>query len=167
MELGMQSHHYVARQPDWIAAATAGFVAGAAVMVMELFWSTAIIDVSPWAAAHMVAAIVLGPGALDSTAFSIGIVTTALLIHYVLGALFGVILAVLIASFHLDDTVTMVLLVGALFGIFLYLLNLHGMVRYFPWFAQMQNIVVAISHILFGMTAGIMYRQLKRNKTEK
>lgn len=167
MELGMQSHHFVARRPDWIAAATAGFVAGAAVMVMELFWSTAIIDVSPWAAAHMVAAIALGPGVLDSTAFSVGIVTVALLIHYVLGAMFGVILAAIIASFHLDDTVTMVLLAGSLFGGFLYLFNLHGMVYYFPWFAQMQNVVVVISNMLFGMTASFMYRQLKRDKKEK
>ena len=37
MELRMHSHHYVARQPDWIAAAVAGFVAGAVVMVMELY----------------------------------------------------------------------------------------------------------------------------------
>lgn len=166
MELQMQSHHYVARQPDWIAAAAAGFVGGAVVMVMELFWSTVVIDVSPWAAAHLVAAMVLGRDVLESTAFSFGVVATALLIHYILGALFGVILAAIITSFKLDDTVVMVLLTGALFGIILYLFNFYGMVYLFPWFSEMQNIVVAFSHMLFGMTTGLMYRQLKSANTK-
>ena len=40
MELHMQSHHYVRRQPDWTAAAVSGLAAGALLLVLELFWSS-------------------------------------------------------------------------------------------------------------------------------
>jgi hypothetical protein len=166
MELRMHSHHYVARKPDWMAAAVAGFVGGSVVMVMELFWSTMVIDVSPWAASHLVAAILMGQDALHSSAFSVGIVTTALVIHYVLGAVFGMILAAIIAPFHFDSSVAMALTIGAVFGLVLYLFNFYGMVHVYPWFSEMQNAVVMFSHLLFGMTAGLMYRQLERQRTE-
>lgn len=167
MELRMHSHHYVARTPDWTAAAVAGFVAGAVVMVMELFWSTAVISVSPWAASHLVAAILLGPDVLQSSGFSVGVVVAALAIHYVLGAVFGAILAAIIAPFQFDSSVAMSLLVGAVFGLALYAFNFYGMVRFFPWFADMQNGVVMLSHLLFGMTAAVMYRQLERFRSDE
>jgi hypothetical protein len=166
MELHMHSHHYVARTPDWTAAAVAGFVAGAVVMVMELFWSTVIINVSPWAASHLVAAILMGPDVLQSVGFSMGVVIMALVIHYVLGAVFGAILAAIIAPFHFDSSVGMSLLVGAVFGLALYAFNFYGMVRFYPWFAEMQNGVVMLTHMLFGMTAAVMYRQLERARPE-
>lgn len=166
MELRMHSHHYVARTPDWTAAAVSGFVAGAVVMVMELFWSTVIINVSPWAASHLVAAILMGPDVLQSTTFSMGVVIAALAIHYVLGAVFGAILAAIIAPFHLDSSIRMSLLTGAIFGLLLYAFNFYGMVSFYPWFAEMQNGVVMLSHILFGMTAAVMYRQLERYRSD-
>ncbi|MES2104505.1 MAG: hypothetical protein V4634_10835 [Pseudomonadota bacterium] len=167
MELRMHSHHYVARTPDWTAAAVAGFVAGAVVMVMELFWSTVIINVSPWAASHLVAAILMGPDVLQSTTFSMGVVVMALAIHYVLGAVFGAILAAIIAPFHFDSSIRMSLLVGAVFGLLLYAFNFYGMVRFYPWFADMRNGVVLLSHLLFGMTAAVMYRQLERFRSDE
>ncbi|MFZ6645254.1 hypothetical protein ACO0LO_06035 [Undibacterium sp. TJN25] len=166
MELHMHSHHYVARTPDWTAAAVSGFVAGAVVMVMELFWSTVVINVSPWAASHLVAAILMGPDVLQSATFSMGVVIVALVIHYVLGAVFGAILAAIMAPFHLDSSVAMSLLVGAVFGLLLYAFNFYGMVRVYPWFADMRNAIVLLSHLLFGMTAAVMYRQLERNRSD-
>lgn len=166
MELHMRSHHWVARTPDWISAAVAGFVAGAAVMVLELFWSTIVLNISPWAASHLVAAIVMGPEVLQSADFSLGVVAVALVTHYVLGVIFGMILAAIIASFHFDSSVRMVLSVGALFGLLLYVINFYGMVRFFPWFIDMRNVVTMCSHLVFGMTAAGMYMQLNRHQKE-
>ncbi len=162
MQLHLRSHQWEARVPDWIAAAIAGFVAGAVVMVMELLWSIVVLDISPWAAPHLVAAIVMGPSALESTAFSVSVVTVALLTHYVLGAIVGVILASIIAPFHFDSSILMIASIGAMFGLVLYIFNFYGMVHIFPWFAGMRNGVTLTSHLLFGITAAIMYRQLER-----
>ena len=59
MELHMQSHHYVRRQPDWKAAAVSGLAAGALLLVLELFWSSMVSGVNPWVATRMIAAIVM------------------------------------------------------------------------------------------------------------
>lgn len=164
MELHIDTHQWVARTPDWASAAVSGFVAGATVMVLELFWSSVVLNISPWAASHLVAAIVMGPDVLQGTGFSLGIVTVALITHYVLGMLFGVILAAIIASFHFDSSTRMVLLVGALFGLLLYLINFYVMVRFFPWFADIRNAMTMFSHLVFGMTAAGMYMQLDRHQ---
>ena len=164
MELHLHSHHWVARSPDWTAAAVSGFVGGAVIMVMKLFWSTMVLDISPWAASHLVAAMLMGPDVLQSTAFSFSVVTVALLTHYVLGMLFGMALAAIIAPFHFDSSLGMVLLTGAAFGLVLYLLNFYGMIRLFPWFAEMRNWVTVLSQVLFGMSSALMYINLERQE---
>src|SRR5437870_1558818 len=74
MELHMRSHRLESRRPDWTAAAVSGFAAGAVLMVLELLWSTLVADAGPWTVSHMIAAITMGPDALQSTGFSVPIV---------------------------------------------------------------------------------------------
>lgn len=161
MELHMHSHRWEHRVPAWPAAAVSGFVAGAVLMVLELIWSVLVIGADPWGITHKIAAIVMGPAALQSADFSVGVVTVALATHYVLGIAFGVILAAIIAPFHFDSSPGMVLLTGAVFGLVLYLLNFYGMVRFFSWFADMRGWTTLATHLIFGMTAAIMYWKLE------
>ncbi|WP_019141861.1 hypothetical protein [Noviherbaspirillum massiliense] len=158
----MRSHRRVARSPDWTAAAVSGFVAGAVLMVLEMLWSTNLMGATPWTMSHMIAAIVTGPDALQSHAFSVSIVALSLVIHYVLGIVFGMILAAIIAPFHLDSSPAMVLLVGAAYGLVLYLVNFYGMARIFTWFADVRGWPALIAHLIFGMVAAGMYWKLER-----
>lgn len=162
MELHMHSHHLENRLPDWPAAAVSGFAAGAVMMVLELLWSSIFQDTSPWATSHMIAAIVMGPDALQSTTFNIGVVAVALGTHYVLGIVLALILAAIIAPFHFDSSVGMVLLTGAVFGLAVYLFNFYGMVRFFSWFADMRGWATLAAHLVFGMSAAIIYWKLER-----
>ncbi|WP_211440748.1 hypothetical protein [Collimonas humicola] len=162
MELHMHSHHLERRLPDWPAAAVSGFAAGAVVMVLELLWSSIFQDTSPWATSHMIAAIVMGPDTLQSTTFDIGVVAVALGTHYVLGIVLALILAAIIAPFHFDSSVGMVLLTGAVFGLVVYLFNFYGMVRFFSWFADMRGWATLAAHLVFGMSAAIIYWKLER-----
>lgn len=162
MELHMHSHRWEQRTPDWPAAAVAGFAAGAILMVLELLWSFLAMGTSPWEVSHRVAAIVMGPDALQSTDFNLAIVSTALVIHYVLGIVLGVALAAIIAPFHLDSSMGMLLLTGAVFGFVIYLLNFYGMIRFFPWFADMRGWATVAAHLIFGMAAAAMYGQLEQ-----
>jgi hypothetical protein len=164
MEL-MQLHRWVRREPDWAAAAVSGFLAGAVLMVLELIWSVAQ-NGSPWATAHKIAALVMGPEVLHATDFSFGVVATALLTHYILGVFFALILAIVIASFHFDSSAGMALLIGAAFGLLLYWFNFYGVTRFFAWFAEMRGWSSVVTHLVFGMTAGIAYWKLERPQAE-
>src|ERR1039457_1323780 len=65
-------------------------------------------------------------------------------------------------TFHFDLSVGMGLLVGAVFGLAMYLLNFYAIARYFPWFADLRGWMTMAAHLIFGMTAAIMYRKLER-----
>jgi len=85
-----------------------------------------------------------------------------LVIHYLLGIFTGLVVAVIINGFHLDDNLSMVLLVGAVLGVVIYLANFYVMVTYFPWFADLRGSATMLAHMLFGMAAEAMYWYLGR-----
>jgi hypothetical protein len=167
MELRIGSHRWADRAPDWPAAAVAGFVAGAVLMVLELLWSSLVVGTSPWGTSHKIAAILRGADALRSTGFSVGVVALALVIHYILGIVFGMLLCAVIAPFRMDSSLGMALLVGALFGLALYLFDFYGMTRFLPWFVDMRGMATLAAHLIFGMTAAAMYWKLKRPDVER
>jgi ribose/xylose/arabinose/galactoside ABC-type transport system permease subunit len=155
------------RLPDWPAAAVAGLAAGAVLMVLELFWATLVAGDSPWVASHMIAAMVMGPDALQTSHFSLYIVAVALVAHYLLGALFGLLLAAIIVRLQLASNVGALALAGAVFGGALYLLNFYGMVQFFPWFASWRGAATLATHLLFGITAALLYWKLDRHGTDR
>ncbi|WP_420477140.1 hypothetical protein [Noviherbaspirillum sp. ST9] len=162
MELHLHSHHLEHRSPDWVAAAASGFVAGAILMVLELFWSAIVQDSNPWVTSHKIAAIVLGDDVLRPADFSVGIVGVALIIHYVLGIVFGLVLAAIIAPFRLDSSVGMALAAGAVFGLLLYVINFYVLTGVFPWFADMRGWAALFANLIFGMALALMYTKLER-----
>jgi hypothetical protein len=167
MDLHMHSHRYVHRLPDWAAASVAGFVAGAILMVLELIWSTLVTGTEPWVASHMIAALMLGPGTVQTTGFSIGVVAAALVTHYILGIAFGIILAGIIAPYHFDSSAIMAVTIGALFGLAMYVFNFYGMVRIYTWFAEMRGWPTLVAHLIFGIAAAMLYLRLERREQEK
>lgn len=161
--MNLNLHSYQKQHlPDWPAAATAGFAAGAVLMVLELFWSILVSDNSPWAVSHMIAAIVMGPATLQSSDFSLDVVAVALSAHYFLGVVFGLMLAAIIVPFRLDSSVGMLSLTGAVFGAALYLLNFYGMTHFFPWFVDWRGTETVLTHLIFGVTAALLYWKLNR-----
>lgn len=161
MELHMHSHRWEARLPDWAAATAAGFGAGGILMLLEIIMAAAT-GRDPWLMSHMIAAMVLGWDALQTSGYSFGIVAWALVVHYVLGMAFGVMLAALIAPFHFDSSAGMALLAGAVFGLLLYVLDFYGMSSAFTWFRELRGWSTAIGHIVFGMSAAYIYLKLER-----
>lgn len=161
MELHVGSHHWEARRPDWTVAAVAGFVGGATLMVLELLWSVTG-GTNPWIVANKIAGIFLGSGVAQSTEFSISVIAVALLTHYVLGIVFGCILAAILAVLHLEDSLGMALATGAAFGTLLYLFSFYLMTSFYPWFAEARNLETFIGHLIFGMVVGFTYCKMKR-----
>lgn len=161
MDLHLRFHHPLP-VPDWPAAAAAGFAAGAVMMLLEMFWSALASDTSPWVVSHMIAAIVMGPATLQSAEFNLEIVAMALAAHYLLGILFGLLLAAILVPFRLDSSLGMAALVGAVFGSALYLLNFYAMTYFFPWFVEWRGMQTLLAHLIFGETAALLYVELNR-----
>ncbi|NTX31503.1 hypothetical protein HT746_31055 [Burkholderia pyrrocinia] len=167
MELHIQSHHWERRVPDWLAAAVAGLAGGALVIVLEFFWSTMVLDESPWQPTHKIAAMVMGTSALNQMAdFSLGIVAMALLLHYVLGAIMGMMLGAIIAPFHFDSSMGMEAVVGVAFGIVAYVWNFYVMTAVFPWFVSERGSGPLLANLLFGVVTAIVYGALARRRAQ-
>jgi hypothetical protein len=164
MELQVQSHRWESRMPDWPAAVVAGLVAGALAMVIDLLWTTLMLGSNPWHTSHQVAAMLLGPELLQGSTqgFNLGVVATAMAIHYGLGVLFGCIVAFIVTGFHYEGDLPMLEIIGGLFGIALYFINFYGLVRIFPWVAEMRSGAYLIEHLVFGMVAATVYWKLAR-----
>jgi hypothetical protein len=136
-------------------------IAGAVFLILDL--SVAAMMGSLWAPTQMIAAIVLGSDVVQSPAtFHLGVVVTALAVHFVLAVMFAAILSVIMAPFSLDSSAGVASLVGAVFGLGVYLINFYGMTIAFPWFAEGRGWLTLIAHIIFGVVAADMYMALER-----
>lgn len=166
MELHMHSHHFVRRMPEWPAAAIGGCAAGAVFLVIELF-AMRVMEQSVLAPLRMTAAIVMGRDVLAQPAtFSAGVMLVGLVVHFALSILFAVVLAVIMAPFCLDSSVGIAALVGAVFGVLLYVVNFYGMTQWFSWFADARGWVSFLNHIVFGLVAADTYLSLERKGSD-
>lgn len=77
---------------------------------------------------------------------------------------FGLILAVVIASFNLDSSAGLILAVGVVFGLIVYVVNFYGMTVFFPWFAEARNWLSMALHAVFGIVAAESYLGLEKRK---
>jgi hypothetical protein len=164
MELHLPAWRGRSARPDWTAAAVSGFAAGAVLMVLELFWAATMSNDGPWRIPGMVAAIVTGEAVpmAGPSAFDAGTVALALVVHYALGVVFGLVLGMLVAGFHAEASLGGMQTLGAAFGVALYLLNFHGLTVWFPWFAELRGGATLLAHMIFGITAAVLYWQLAR-----
>jgi len=168
MDALMGSRRWKWRGTDWTAAAVAGFAAGAVLMVLDLIWSSIFSPDGPWRTSHMIAPIFVGTDSLRTAdySFSIGVVGVALATHYVLGILFGLVLAAIMVQFDLDATPRDALVAGAVLGTLLYLINFNVLVGFFPWVADLRGLDTAAAHVVFGIVAALLYWRLKRTAAE-
>lgn len=160
MELRSQSHRWTFRSPDWAAAAVAGLGAGAVLMVLELMWASIVGDA--WIVSRHVAALLMGPQLLQTSGFAVGVVAVALLVHYVIGILFGVGLAIVVAGFAFERRAGVMETIGALFGAVVYAVNFYVLTMVFPWFVDLRGLAAFAGHIIFGIIAALLYWNLSR-----
>jgi F0F1-type ATP synthase assembly protein I len=165
MEHRLHLHRWERREPDWSAAAVSGFAAGAVLMVLELLWAAAAGSMGPWRISQLVAAIALGSDTGHaSESFSVGIVAVALATHYVLGTAFGMVLGFISAGFRYDTGPLALAVVGLLFGALLYLASFHVATQAFPWLVELRGWSTFAAHLVFGVTASLLYWKLARRR---
>jgi hypothetical protein len=147
---------------DGRAAIWAGVAAGVSSALAQVLLWLAFTDTFPHALfrdARLTAAILLGQGVLPPPAtFDAVIMLISALIHFALSIVYGLALAWVLARTAAGAS----LLIGALFGLALYAVNLYGFTTLFPWFAQVRDWITIIAHLVFGITAAGIYRWLER-----
>ncbi|QTD94882.1 sodium:proline symporter [Burkholderia anthina] len=110
--------------------------------------------------ARLTAAIAMGRRALgSSTGFDPVIMGVATLVHAALSLAYAAVLAKTIRGLSPGPA----LVVGGVFGLVLYGVNLYGFTAIFPWFVQVRGGITLIAHLVFGITAAAVYRIVRRS----
>ncbi len=150
----MNTQIAVAPKLDIKAAIWAGLAAGAVFMMLEMIMVAVFNGASPWGPPRMIAAIGMGKDVLPPPAtFDITIMIVAMLIHFAL----SIILALVFGLIAKGRSVGPAVVIGAIFGLVVYLVAFYGMTAVFPWFAQARGWISLVSHIVYGAVLGWMY----------
>ncbi len=139
------------------AALWAAIIAGAVFMMLEMIMVPIFMGGTPWGPPRMIAAIGMGKEVLPPPAtFDAGIMMVAMLIHFGL----SVILAFLFAFIARGRTVSVATMIGAAFGLAVYLVNFYGMTAVFPWFAMGRGWIGVFAHVMYGAVLGLVYASI-------
>ena len=145
------------REFDWAAAGWAGFVGGAALLLMEMLLRPLVMGGTPMDFVRMVAAMAMGesvlpePGRLTTLVF-----VGAMAFHLPLSLLYSRILAGIIHRWHPGAAVAF----GVLFGAALYAVNFHLLIGLFPWFVHIRDWVTVMAHLVYGGLVALVYKEL-------
>lgn len=144
----------------WPAIAAA-VVAGLIFAMMEMVLVAVVLG-QPWyGPLHMIAAIVLGPGVLPPPpAFDVGVATVAMMVHMATSIVYAFILAAILLALRPGHAWW----IGLLFGIALYYINFYGFTALFPWFAEARGWIGFVSHAVYGLVLGLVYRTMDKRE---
>ena len=139
----------------WHAAIYSGITAALVSLAIETPLVWLLQGELPWAAARMTAAMLLGTGVLiPPDTFDFRLVMLALGIHIMLSVLYGLIFA----SVTRGMTIARAAVIGAAFGLLLFVVNLYGIAPIlFPWFLELRGGITVFSHLVFGAVLGGSY----------
>lgn len=151
----------------WRPALLAGLIGSIAYLLMQFLWTSLLTGEGAWVWVRMSGAIVLGRDALPPPdTFDAVIFIVALLVHVALSLVYGVVLALLVSRW--DSGLPrwksgISALIGAVFGLLVYLLNYYVLVAWFPWFADLRHEVTIFNNVVFGAVTAFAYVHLSRS----
>lgn len=147
---------------NWRAAIYAGVAAGIIATAVQIILWWAFWDVLPgilYRDARLAAATVLGSGVLPPPAtFDWAVMSVATLIHFALSMIYSIILTWFISRCGM----LFALLVGVLYGLVLFEVNMYGFTMMFPWFAEARDWITLVTHAVFGGSCAVIYKALYR-----
>lgn len=148
------------------AAIYSGVAAGIISTIAQLALWSVVSDSVPamlFRDARLVAAMIMGPGVLPPPAtFDWQVMLVATLVHFALSILYGLMLAWVISRLPGWPSI----IVGIVFGLVLYAVNMYGFTVLFPWFEVSRDWVTATSHVVFGVAVVLVYEALARRQLE-
>jgi hypothetical protein len=147
------------RPLHWQAAVWAGIAAGIVFMMLEMLLVQVFQPMSMWAPPRMMAAMVMGQGALPPPdTFDPVILMVAMLIHFPLSIVYAFIFAWIVSRWEFGLVAAIV--VGLVFGLVIYFINFYGFTALFPWFADARGWIAILAHAMYGLVLGAVYQPL-------
>jgi len=144
---------------NWRAVIWSAIIAGLVFLMLEMVLVATIGGGSPWGPPRMIAAMVMGKGVLPPPAtFETVPMLVAMLVHFATSLAYAVILGWIISSRNLG--LGMSILVGALFGLLLYVVNFYVFTAIWPWFAMARGMISIFAHVMYGLVLGWAYHAL-------
>jgi hypothetical protein len=138
-----------------------GLLAGTVAGLLEMVLLQAAGRGGMWDPVRLSASIALGNQAMTASApFTFDIFFVGMLVHYVVAIWYAVVLGMIIRKMKPATAV----IVGAVFGLLIYLLNFHGLSGLYPWVANSRNWIFCVGHVAFGTAAAWIYSQLRRRQ---
>ncbi len=138
---------------SWKTMATAGLIAGFVFVVMEMVLVGTVGGGSPWAPPRMMGAIALGESVLPPPAtFDAAIFAVGMLVHFGLSIVLALVFALIVGGRDLSKS--SLVIVGAIFGALVYVVNFYGFTAIFPWFEMARNWITILAHLVFGGVLG-------------
>jgi hypothetical protein len=152
------------RPVNWSAALYAGVAAGILATVVQIALWSIFADMLPtilFRDARFTAAIVMGRAVLPPPAsFEWLVMLVATLVHFALSIIYGLSLSWVIARLRAAPS----LLVGAVFGLAVYGVNMYGLTTIFPWFEATRDWITVAAHLVFGIAAAGVYKMLSQRQ---
>ncbi|MEK7321686.1 MAG: sodium:proline symporter [Pseudomonadota bacterium] len=149
---------------DWKTAVYAGIAGGVVATLVQITLWWAFWDVLPgifYRDARLTAALLLGTAVLPPpVTFDWLVMLVATLIHFSLSIVCAIILACMINRCAMFGAV----LIGGLWGLSLFVINLYGFTQLFPWFEVTRDWITLLTHIAFGISAAVVYQALTSRK---
>ena len=120
---------------------------------------------SPWAPPRMIAAIILGKSVLpmpdQPVTFDFVVMMVAVVLHLMLSIVYTIIVGWPCRKLSMGTSI----LIGAVFGLAIYIINFYGFTAVFPWFAMARNWISIFSHIMFGIIAALCFKKMYQSIT--
>jgi hypothetical protein len=153
----------VAGGADYRAGVLAGLVSGMVMAMIMMAMTTFMMHMGPWAGAKMPWSLVAGREAIRP-GFELVPIMGGMMVHFVLSAIYGFVFAWLAGRTGMGPG-----LLGALFGLALYVLNIVVVPKLAPGWAghmappnAMMHAVSAAEHVIFGVVLAVAYGSWRR-----
>lgn len=128
--------------------------AGTVFLVLELLVTRYVLGVNPGVMLRMIAAITQGTAMLPPPqSADLSVTLAAVILHLVMSLTYALVFAFIAKGRSLRQAT----LLGAGYGLILYVVNFYGFTELFPWFAGARGWGAALSHVIFGAVLGATY----------
>ena len=138
----------------------AGMVAGTVFLLILLFRIPAIYGGTAWLPLQYMASLVMGSGVLPPAEPTVIVGIVGVVVHYILSLAFALTLAFITHRWGF----LVGIIVGALFGLAIFFINMGIFTLLFPWMYVLNVPTFAGGHVFFGALAGAVYEGFERER---
>lgn len=147
---------------DWSAAYWAGLVAGLAFLSMYLLVAPLVMGSTLTTFLTYVASLLWGVDVVSQDNLDPASTILAIVLHLIFSFVFALLIVIVIHRWGMVVGIAL----GAVLGLVVYAITILPMSYLFPWFVDLNNWFLVLTHAVFGAVAGGVYEFLEVEEYE-